>query len=233
MQVVRGKRLVAMPAEELQQLRAAASRVVVDVGAGDARATYRLAAAEPELLVVGLDPAWTRLVPTSLRAARKRAKGGLSNLVLVAGTAEQPPTELTGIADEVLVLMPWGSLLRGLVTGGPEVCRGLRRLATPTGRLEVTVGTSIWQDPVPRQLRDLPELTSQYVEEVLTDRLAGHGWRLTDSTWLPGTEMARLSSTWARRLSGARPEVIARLTAEAAPAGDPHPDPPPPPGRDE
>ncbi len=215
MQVVRGKRLTLMSAEELAPLRAAADRVVVDVGAGDARASYRLAAAEPGTLVVGLDPAWTRLVPTGLRAARKPARGGLRNLTLVAGTAEDPPAELHGLADEVLVVMPWGSLLRGVVAGAPDVCRGLRRLAAPGAVLEVAVGTSIWRDPVPRPVRDLPELTPPYVERVLADRLLAHGWQLTGSGWLTSTELVALSSSWARRLGGSRPEPTARLTAQA------------------
>ncbi|RKR89903.1 16S rRNA (adenine(1408)-N(1))-methyltransferase [Micromonospora pisi] len=215
MQVVQGKRLVTPDGEVLDTLRAGADRVVVDVGTGDARTAYRLARAQPDWLVVGVDPAWQRMTPTSVRAARKPAKGGTPNLLLVNAAIETVPADLYEIADEVLVLMPWGKLLRGVVHGEADVCAGLRRVARAGATLEITVGTSIWRDPVPLEIRELPELTPEYVDTVLADRLAGYGWQVTGAEVVSGAEMDRISSSWARRLGSANPEVVIHVRASA------------------
>jgi 16S rRNA (adenine(1408)-N(1))-methyltransferase len=210
--VVRGKRLVPLEPGALDRPR---KRVVVDVGTGDGRTAYRLARANPDWLLVGVDPAWQRMVDTSTRAARKEPKGGADNLLLVCASIEAVPAELHGIADEVLVLMPWGKLLRGLVLGEADVCGGLRAVARPGATLDVAVGTSIWRDPVPLELRDLPELTVAYARDVLADRLGASGWWLTEAALLGADEMARLPSSWARRLGSSSPEVFAVLRAVA------------------
>lgn len=219
MQVVQGKRLVAADPEALAALRAGADRVIVDVGTGDARTAYRLAKAQPDRLVIGVDPAWQRMTPTSVRASRKPAKGGAPNLLLVNAAIETVPDDLHGIADEVLVLMPWGKLLRGVVHGDADVCTGLRSVARAGATLEITVGTSIWRDPVPLEIRDLPELTPGYVDTVLADRLAGCGWQVTGAEVISGAEMDRISSSWARRLGSANPEVVIHIRAVATEPG--------------
>ena len=130
----------------------------------------------------------------------------------MCASIETAPDELHDTADEVLALMPWGRLLHGIVCGDADICAGLRRVARDGGRLDVTVGTSIWREPVPLEIRNLPELTPDYVDSVLTERLARHGWRLTVVQWLPGGVR---SSSWARRLGSSTPDVFARLRAEA------------------
>jgi 16S rRNA (adenine(1408)-N(1))-methyltransferase len=215
MQVVQGKRLATSDGDALDKLGAGAARVVIDVGTGDARTAYRLARAQPDWLVIGVDPAWQRMTPTSVRSSRKPAKGGAPNLLLVNSAIETVPAELTGLADEVLVLMPWGKLLRGIVHGDADVCSGLRAVAKPGATLDITVGTSIWRDPVPLEIRELPELTPDYVDAVLAERLAGFGWRVTGAELVAGVEMDRISSSWARRLGSANPEVLIHIRATA------------------
>ena len=49
------------------------------------------------------------------RDARPPARGGRPNALFVVAAAEAPPRELIGLADEVRILFPWGSLLRGVL----------------------------------------------------------------------------------------------------------------------
>jgi len=215
--VVRGRKVEDLGSDELRALVEGATHVVADVGAGDGRTAHRLARAHPDWLVVGIDPAWTRLSATSTRAARRPEKGGAPNLVLVRAAAEALPPPLAGIADEVLVLMPWGRLLDGVVRGDPEVCGGLRALACEGASLDVTIGTSIWRPPVPVALRDLPELTPEAAGADLAPRLAAAGWALDEARLLGVAELEAGTSSWARRLDARGDERVLHLRAHAVP----------------
>ncbi|MBW8805056.1 MAG: rRNA methyltransferase [Catenulisporales bacterium] len=216
LKVLAGKKLTDLPPAELAGALAAAEHVLVDVGTGDARTAYRQAVAHPEWLVIGVDPAWQRMTETAVRAARKPAKGGAPNLVLVNAAIETVPAPLHGIADAVTVLMPWGKLLRGIVSGESDVLAGLRAVAKPGTPLEVSIGTSIWRDPIPLEIRGLPELTPETVGSTgLADRMAEFGWQVTDVRLVPHTDLETISSSWARRLGSGATETVLHLRAVA------------------
>ncbi len=139
-------------------------------------------------------------------SARRCARAGLRNALFVCASAEHPPEPLLGKADEVFVQLPWGRLLSGVVSGDPDICRGLRALAKAGASLRVTVGASIWCDPVPKEIRGLPELTTGYVSGVLAERFAAHGWKITD--FGPAADPA---TSWGRRLG----TDLVELRAEA------------------
>jgi 16S rRNA (adenine(1408)-N(1))-methyltransferase len=217
LQVLEGKKLVQFDPAHLDELCDAADRVLIDVGTGDARTAYRLAKANPTWLVIGVDPAWQRMTETAVRAARKEAKGGAPNLLLVNSSIETVPEPLHDRGDEVMALMPWGKLLRGIVLGDADVCTGLRATAHDGAPLDIAVGTSIWREPVPIDIRDLPELTVDYVEEELAKRFALHGWKVTEARLVPHTELDRISSSWARRLGSGATETVMHLRCVAEP----------------
>ncbi|MEZ0106279.1 16S rRNA (adenine(1408)-N(1))-methyltransferase [Catenulispora sp. EB89] len=222
LKVLAGKKLTDLDPAEWAGIRAAAERVLVDVGTGDARTAYRQAIAHPEWLVVGVDPAWQRMTETAVRAARKPAKGGAPNLVLVNSAIETVPAPLHGVADKVTVLMPWGKLLRGVVLGEDDVLSGLRSVAKAGAPLEISIGTSIWRDPIPLEIRDLPELTPETVDSTgLADRLAGSGWKVADVRLVPHTDLDTISSSWARRLGSGATETVLHLRAIAVDPRDP------------
>ena len=222
LKVLTGKKLADLDPAEWAGILAAAERVLVDVGTGDARTAYRQAIAHPDWLVVGVDPAWQRMTETAVRAARKPAKGGAPNLVLVNSAIETVPAALHGVADDVTVLMPWGKLLRGVVLGEQDVLSGLRSVAKAGAPLEISIGTSIWRDPIPLEIRDLPELTPQTVVSTgLGDRLAAFGWEVADVRLVPHTDLDTISSSWARRLGSGATETVLHLRAIAVDPRDP------------
>ena len=218
-QLVEGRALGRLAPGELVARVAGAARVVVDVGTGDARAAWRLARAEPDTLVIGIDPAWQRMSDTATRARRKPARGGAPNLVLVNAAVEAVPPALDGVADAVTVLMPWGGLLRGVVTADPAVAGGLRRLARPGAPLEIVIGTSIWRPPVPVELVDLPELTPAGLvpDGALAARWAAAGWAVDDATVVTSLDHDAPATSWARRLGSVSPEPLLVVRAHATP----------------
>jgi len=85
--------------------------VVVDVGTGDGRWLYRLARARPERLRIGVDATLDAARQVARRARRHPERGGAPNLTFVRAGAEGLPGSLAGLAAEVHVQYPWGSLL--------------------------------------------------------------------------------------------------------------------------
>jgi 16S rRNA (adenine(1408)-N(1))-methyltransferase len=176
----------------------------VDLGTGDGRAVLARARREPGALVVGIDASAAGMAESSLRAARSEKRGGLPNVLFLAGAAECPPIELYGIADEITILFPWGSLLRGTLALDDAVAAGIASLIRPGGRAEAFVSVTdrdgLGLDP----LRPTDGAA-------LARRWAAHGLDL--ATFRPATaiEIAATHSTWARRLRTGRDRPAWRL----------------------
>jgi 16S rRNA (adenine(1408)-N(1))-methyltransferase len=75
-----------------------------------------------------------------MKATRKPAKGGLPNALFVQASVEDLPSELDGIADEIHLHFPWGSLLKAVMSGEVRVLRSLRKIATVDCLLEIVIG---------------------------------------------------------------------------------------------
>jgi 16S rRNA (adenine(1408)-N(1))-methyltransferase len=210
--VVEGKRRREMGAAELAERTAAAgtSRVVVDVGTGDGRFAYAYAGEHPDAFVIGVDAIAERLDELSAKAARKPAKGGRPNVLFARASAEAPPDELLGLADEIHVLLPWGVLLVGTMLAEPAVMEGLTSLASPEGAdLVVVFNAEVWEESTPQHLADLPAVTVEYVQETLAPAYQAFGIRLDDVHEMSPDEVKALPTTWARRLShGRHPKFV-------------------------
>jgi 16S rRNA (adenine(1408)-N(1))-methyltransferase len=133
----------------------------------------------------------------SRRAARRPARGGLPNALFVVAAAERPPAELTGIADELTINFPWGSLLAGTLAIDPAVAAGIAWLVASGGHIRGLV--SVLDDDrlgLPRLSADDPP--------ALAKRWACHGFQL--SSFRPATqaEVDQSRSSWARRLAAGR-----------------------------
>ncbi|MGH2467881.1 MAG: hypothetical protein ACRDGL_09160, partial [Candidatus Limnocylindrales bacterium] len=132
-----GRRIVPLDPAELSSLFATYERATIDLGTGNGRPVLLRAAAEPGLLVVGLDADAAAMAEASRRAARRVENGGLPNVLFLVAGAEALPQPLAGRFDEALVLFPWGSLLRGIVGGEAALVEGLAALLRPRGKLTV------------------------------------------------------------------------------------------------
>jgi 16S rRNA (adenine(1408)-N(1))-methyltransferase len=171
--------------------------VIIDLGTGDGRAALALAEAEPTTLVIGVDADASSMAETSRRAARRAA---VPNVLFVVASAEAPPSELLGLADEVRILFPWGSLLRGLLGHDERVARGIAALARPGARVSATISITA-RDGV----GETSELDASAVAE-LGRALGPAGLRLTGSHRVDRDEVRATRSTWGRRLLGASGE---------------------------
>jgi SAM-dependent methyltransferase len=167
---------------------------VIDIGTGGGQAVLRRARREPRSLVIGVDAEASAMADVSRRAAASVKKGGVPNALFLAESAERLPGELAGRADLVTVVLPWGSLLRGILAADRAIVAGLRDLLKPTGELVVV----------------LSEIDPKQVD-ALADRmecLDPLGVREATESDVTG-----LSSGWATRLRipGSRPARVIKL----------------------
>jgi 16S rRNA (adenine(1408)-N(1))-methyltransferase len=167
---------------------------VIDLGTGDGRYVLAAAAADPTRLVIGVDANADAMAESSHRAARPAARGGVPNAMFVVAAAEAPPPELTGVANRVVIQLPWGSLLRGALALDEAAAAGIAALVAPAGRVEILLALAV------RDRLD-PEVD---VRRRLANGLAGDwrraGLELYEARPATGTEIAAARSTWARRL---------------------------------
>ncbi|MBI3974882.1 MAG: class I SAM-dependent methyltransferase [Armatimonadetes bacterium] len=145
--VVRGKRIITTDGLALRAQAEAAARVVLDLGAGDGRWIYRLARARRDWVCVALDADAAGMREASFRAGRKSSRGGAANAWFVRASAEALPPALRGLADEIHIRLPWGSLLRAVLGPDPALLEGIAGLGRPGAALRVRVNCSMLDDP--------------------------------------------------------------------------------------
>ena len=213
MNVVRGRKTEQFDLSALQAAIPPSAHVVVDLGTGDGRWAYRYAAEHPAQFVIAIDPVAENLREISGKAAKKPGKGGLGNLLFVMASVEMLPDELNGIADEVYVTLPWGSLMRGLALAEAGVLAGVASLAKHGATVRIVLNTRIFDDPVPNDVRDLPELSPEYARDVLGPAYAAAGLRIA-ARWMDADEVALIGTTWAKKLSHNRPPRSLCIVAE-------------------
>jgi 16S rRNA (adenine(1408)-N(1))-methyltransferase len=184
--------------------------VIIDLGTGDGRAALAAAQAEPTALVVGLDADAGAMAEVSRRAARPPRKGGCPNVLFAVAAAESPPPELHGVADEIQILFPWGSLLRGVLGQDGAVARGLAALARPGAQLVAVVSVTS-TDRVP----GVATLDSAALDGVAAG-LRHAGVVLLEAEPMTADEVRATRSTWGRRLlAGAPDRPVWRLRLHA------------------
>ena len=146
------------------------------------------------------------MAESSLRAVRSVRKGGLPNAVFVVAAAERPPAEFAGIAAEVTILFPWGSLLRGVLAldDACDTAAGIACLITPGGLVRVLLSID------PRDRLSVPVLEAAD-EAALASRWARHGLTLTAFEPAQPAEIHASRSSWARRLAAGGERQVWRV----------------------
>ncbi|HEY4376530.1 MAG TPA: class I SAM-dependent methyltransferase [Acidimicrobiales bacterium] len=198
------KRSVVLSDERFEERRRVAGRVVVDLGTGDGRFPYRLAGDDDTALVIGVDAVQANLAEVAARAGRKPAKGGRANLLLVHASVEALPDALRGVADDVFVLLPWGSLLEGIVLADPTILEAVAAIGRAGAAVHVVLNAEIWHENTPGRFADLPVPTAEHAAEVIVPGFAAAGLDVTDVRYLAADETAAMPTTWAKRLGSTR-----------------------------
>jgi 16S rRNA (adenine(1408)-N(1))-methyltransferase len=169
--------------------------VIVDIGTGDGRFVYQSARQNPNKFYIGIDPNVSPLEKISEKIHRKPSKGGAPNVLFVQAAVEDLPPELDGVADEVHVHFPWGSLLRAFASGDVDVLRNVRRICSMGAMLEVVIN-----DHFPDQLIEC---------------YRSAGFEVLECGSVAAAQWSEFETTWARRLKQNEHRSVIYLIARA------------------
>jgi 16S rRNA (adenine(1408)-N(1))-methyltransferase len=190
--------------------------VIVDIGTGDGRFVYQCAQKHPDRFYIGIDAQAKALEKISEKIHRKPAKGGLPNVLFVQAAVENLPSELDGVADEVHVHFPWGSLLRAVATGDEMVLGGLRSICALGAWLEIVIGLDPERDRAEIERLQLQPLTTEFLKDILVPRYRAMGFEVVECGVIPASEWPELRTSWAQRLRGNAGRLLSYLIAQAA-----------------
>jgi 16S rRNA (adenine(1408)-N(1))-methyltransferase len=183
--------------------------VSVDLGTGDGRLPYVRARQTRDRLFVGLDANAAGLRDLSTRAER----AGLTNLIYVRASIEEPPPELAGVADEVTAILPWGSLLATFAQPVVPLLKNVRRLCAPGAILTVVLGVDPERDHAEVLRLGLPVLDEGHLAVPLAAGYADAGFTVTAVRALTSDDLALWASSWAKRLAFSRPRPMFQIEA--------------------
>jgi 16S rRNA (adenine(1408)-N(1))-methyltransferase len=172
---------------------------MIDLGTGDGAAVIEAARRDPATLAIGIDADASRMREASARSARSPRRGGLPNALFLVGDAASLPAAFDGVADEVAITLPWGSLLRAVLAADRRFATGLGRVLRPGGRVRVVVSL----EDRDRAAFDAGTIDAGTIDPELRAFgacLEAVGLELVERRAVVAADMATIRSSWARRL---------------------------------
>lgn len=198
MELIRGKKLCQVSPVEFLEMRRPYKRIWLDIGTGDGLFVYRSAREHPDVLCIGVEPAWKNCSETAGKAQKKEVKGGAPNALFVRGAIEGPPVELAGTAEKIFVNYPWGSLLSGLVEPAALVVANLRSLCAMGAEVLLSLNYSVFLDRTLRDSLGLAELDKERAELALRPVYRTAGLELSEILVFDGTP--DVTTSWGKHL---------------------------------
>ncbi len=139
-------------------------------------------------------------------------------MLFVRASVEDLSEELDGVANEVHVHFPWGSLLRAVTTGDPTVLRSIRRVCAPRAWLEIVISFDPARDRTEIARLRLPPLSVEFLKTTLVPRYRAAGFEVVEHRRLSPSECSALRTTWTKRLSGGAARPVFCLIARCEPS---------------
>ena len=175
-----------------------------------------MAQQQPEKFFIGIDANACALEKISEKIQRKPAKGGLPNALFLQAAAEDLPSELMSIAQEVHIQFPWGSLLRAVLIGDERVLGNLRHLCASGACLKIITGLDPTRDHSEIERLGLPVLSDDYFTTMLVPKYRAAGFCGIKRRMLPSSAWTNLASSWAKRLQNNAERELFCLMARIA-----------------
>jgi 16S rRNA (adenine(1408)-N(1))-methyltransferase len=147
------------------------------------------------------------LLETAWKAARKPARGGVSNLLCIAEPLDVLAPALGAIADRVTVILPWGILLQAVAAPRKESLRDLAALCLPDAAIEIVLSYDERNDA---------KLDGQHMLESLPRLYEESGIRVIEVEKIDHRKLEQYETTWASRLGFGRSRDVWQVLARVA-----------------
>lgn len=187
MEIIRGKNTSFINATALADILTGYERIHLDIGTGDGRFVRHLAQQCPHDFVIGIDANRDNLREVSRRAP--------NNTLFVIANAMALPVELTGLAAQITINFPWGSLIQGLLDGDPALMDGLHTVSRPNAALEVRLNGGALAEA---------GWTFEAGHQRVQQMLSVNGFALRSPLTLAAGDLKGIPTTWAKRLAFGR-----------------------------
>lgn len=195
MELIQGKRSQTVDYGRLAGYMVETGDVLLDLGTGDGRFVRKMAIDNPHRLCIGVDACRENLWAASRTAPH--------NAIFVIANALALPPELDGVASQITINFPWGSLLRGLLDG--SLIGELQRVAQPHAGLDLRLNAG-----APIEAGVAFEAGAATIRHALLC----NGWRCDPWRAMNATALRSFPTTWAKRLAfGRDPRALALRAA--------------------
>lgn len=195
---VLGKKLSPLTDEVLTGLSEHADTVLIDVGTGQGKFVLDAAREDPSRLVVGIDAVAENMSKSARSANANPKKGGVANALFIRAAAEKLPGPFKGLADELTVQYPWGSLMRIVSEPAVPYLEGLRQVCKTRAKLSVLLNYSVFEDRPYLDRLGMGDIADPASNPDLPDAYAKAGFEVTLREVIHGDPPIR--SAWGRHL---------------------------------
>lgn len=205
--VIKGKKQVNISKEALTDFIVGYSFVHIDLGTGDGRYVFKKALENKDTFYIGVDPSRRQLEIY----AKKANKAKLKNCLFVLGSIEMFPVELFGIATNVSIILPWGSLLGGIVQTNNDVINTIRALFVDAFfqgisdsvecRLDIIFGYSQNTEPKEVARLGLNHLNIEHISSVIVPAFENVGFTKSLVRDIKKDELFDFETTWSKKLT--------------------------------
>lgn len=207
MKTIKGNNIVEINKAALTQLAQNFERVIVDLGTGDGRFVYKNALENPKNLYIGVDPAYKQMDEFSKRAVKRK----LNNLLFSVGSFELLPVELERIADDLKIILPWGTLLKAVAEPTNESVEKMKFVLKEHGSLEIIFGYDPEIEPTQTARLGLEPQTLKDIKTKVIPVYTKEGFNLNSVSIVMQKELHKFESTWGKRISQRDTRSIFRI----------------------
>jgi hypothetical protein len=195
METIRGKAALDLDLNGLNERLNGHDRIILDLGTGDGRYVRSLADSFPAHFIIGVDSCRENL--------RQVSRAKLTNALFIIASAQDLPRELCGLASQVTINFPWGSLLAGLLNNDASLINGLNFIAQPGASIDLRLNAGALAEA---------GTTLEAGADRIYRNMAQAGWRIQHPVAIDAHTLRTFPSTWAKRLAFGRDPRAMALT---------------------
>ena len=168
----------------------------LDIGTGDGRYVYKSALLNPQSLYIGIDPA-LNLKEYQREINRKKVR----NAVLINSSIENFNPEVTDFFDEITIILPWGNLLKYVVTVDTDFFTKIATWLKKNGKIKIIFGFNEELEEKETKRLNLPELNEKEILFIQSNLSHLHDLELAEFKESNFKDLKNFETTWAKKLS--------------------------------